>query len=959
MSIVRRLSPWALALAFASGVAAQTLPSTGNIFGTVVDVQGAPLSGVEATLRGPLAGERPPVETDARGTFRFLYLSPGIYDVTLSRSGFATVDYREVAVAVDRSTTLRVAMKPAAAPESVTMTGALPSIDARKTVTGATFGKEELQEIPNARDIWAVLWEVPNVVDDQVDVAGNSVLQAVPVSKGVSGALYNYDGADITLAGISPMYYNYDAFQAIQVVTGGSDAGLLSSAATFNLVTRRGSNGIHGSGRYFYAPNRWQDDNTPAEVDLSGLEANRTNVLRDYGVEAGASLVPDRLWLWGAWGDDDIDLDKVGQVDTAGRPVREDTTLVNFDARLDAQLAASNSLGLFYHHGQRTQAGRGVGVNVAPESGRDLDQPTPLYKISDTQVFSPSLTASAFFSYLDFRQDALPVGGVDTPMYVDGDGVLRGSNYIFQAHAIQRQIGASASKFFGTGGLSHELKFGFGYKSTVFDSLSAAPGDRVWGDEQQGLAFVTRAAATGSKAYQIGGFVSDTISADRLTVNLGLRYDYGKARNTASAVGANPSYPDVLPGIEYAGDDGYPIAAGAWQPRVGATYAVGKERHTLLRASYARFADLALNQVFVSNAFPGTQGVYYYWEDTNGNHIVDPGEFDPGSPVGAYGVDPSNPGSLTSPNRISPDFVATKVDEVVVGFDQELVCGLTASLQYTWRSIHGLPFTPFVGVTGGGGGYAYSGQARGTATDPFGFQVAFDVPYFGLTLDPPPFGVELQNRPAYRQTYNGVGLSVVRPFADRWLVRGTFSWNSWKQSVSPEAVFDPNDLASGLNTQGVPGGPNRDGGKVTGVPATFSAWTFSLSGLYRLPLGFAVAGNFVGRQGFPLEYFVRIRTTDTQGDTVNVLTDPVGTYRLDDVYELDLRLENTFAVGPVSITPSIDVLNVANASTVLRRRTRVGTYSERNDSFSQDAQFNLIREYQSPRIVRAGIRAAF
>ncbi len=676
-------------LSGAAALPAQTLPSTGNIDGTVLDEQGAP-GGGGGRLPAP-AGERPPASTDANGRFRFLYLSPGTYAVELRHPGLASVDYREIVVAVDRSTQLRVTMKAVAAAETVTLTGALPSIDARKTVTGATFGKEELQEIPNARDIWAVLWAVPNVVDDQVDVAGNSAIQAIPVSKGVNGALYNYDGADITLGGVTPTYYNYDAFEEIQVVTGGSDAGLLSGAATFNLVTRRGTNAIHGSGRYFYAPNRWQDDNEPAEVDLSGLEANSTNVLRDYGFEAGGPIVRDRLWLWGAWGDNEIDLFKVGLVDSEGRQVREDTTLVNFDARLDAQLASSNSLELFYHHGLRTQQGRGVGINVAPESGRDLDQPTPMYKVADTQVFSPSLTASAFFSYLDFRQDVLPVGGADASMYFDADGVQRGSNYLYDTHSIQRQVGASASKFFATGSLSHELKFGFGYKYTVTDSLSAAPGDQVWGDEQQGLAFVTRAASTSAQAYRIGGFLSDTISADRLTVNLGLRYDHGKARNTPSSVAGNPSYPDVLPGVDYAGDDGYPISAGAWQPRVGATYALGANRQTLLRASYARFADLALDQIFLTNAFPGTQGIYYYWEDANGNHVVDPGEFDPGSPVGAYGVDPSNPGSLTSPNRISPDLSPTTIDEVVVGFDQELPYGLTASVQYTWRSIRGLP----------------------------------------------------------------------------------------------------------------------------------------------------------------------------------------------------------------------------------------------------------------------------
>ena len=161
--------------------------------------------------------------------------------------------------------------------------------------------------------------------------------------------------------------------------------------------------------------------------------------------------------------------------------------------------------------------------------------------------------------------------------------------------------------------------------------------------------------------------------------------------------------------------------------------------------------------------------------------------------AGFYDVDPSNPASSTSPNQISPNLKPTTVDEFVVGADQELPSGLTASVHYTYRSIRAIVFSPYIGVTSGGGGYEHSGNASGSVTDPFAFGFAFDVPYFGLTLDPPPTGVVLENRPGYGQTYQGVGLQLVKPLSDRWLFRGTVSWNSWTQSVSPERIFDPNN----------------------------------------------------------------------------------------------------------------------------------------------------------------------
>ncbi len=944
--LFRRVSFAAAIWAGAFCLLAQTLPSTGSIYGTLVDDQGGPLPGATVKLLG--AGERAPVQTDERGKFRFLYISPGTYALTLSLDGFATVDNQGVVVALDRSTQLRVTMKLAAVNETVTVEGA-PAIDPRKTVTGATFEKKEIQSIPSARNIWATLWAVPGVVTNQVNVGGNTAVQASPSSKGVTGATYNLDGADITLSGLSPTFYNFDSFQEVQVVTGGSDVTLLNGGATFNMVTRRGTNAVHGSARYFYAPNRWQTENTPAEVNLAGLSTNRTNVLRDYGVEAGGAVLSDRLWLWGAWGKNQIDLQKLGQLDSEGRQVNENSTLENFDARLDAQLAASNSLELYYHHGDRVQYGRGVDINTAPESGFDLTQPVPIYKIADTHVFSPSLTATAFFSYMDFVQTATPVGGIDTPAYIDANNVLRGSSIFAQSHSIVRQGGASASKFFTTANLSHELKVGFGYRYATTEASSSLPGGQVWGDEYAGLAYITRASVTATKDQRLGVFVSDTLTSDRLTVSAGVRYDDGRARNGATSVPANPEYPDLLPAVHYAGDDGYPISAARWQPRVGATYALGQDRRTLLRASYSRFADLFLDGIGNASPFPATQGFYYYWTDTNGNHRVDPDEIDLNDRAGFYNVDPANPGAASAPNQISPNLGPTTVDEFVVGADRELFAGLTASFHYTYRSIRGIVFSPYIGVTPGGGGYQYSGNATGSAMDPYGFGIAFDVPYFGVTLDPPPTGVVLENRPGYSQTYQGVSLQLVKALSDRWLFRGTFSWNSWIQSVSPEGIFDPNNG---------PMGPNDNGGTVNGGPA--SAWVVSASGLYQLPLGFSVSGAFSARQGFPQQYVVRITPHDKVGNPIFVLTSPVGSYRLPNVYELDLRLAYTVTIGPVSVTPSFNVFNATNANTVLSRRGLTGTYnSERDVPFIQDPRFNQIGDFESPRIFQAAIQIAF
>ena len=934
----------------ALAIGGQTLPATGNIFGTVVDAQGAPLPGVEARLLG--AGERQPVQTDARGTFRFLYISPGTYALALSLDGFATVNYEQVVVAIDRSTPLRAVMELASVSENVTVTDATPSIDPRKTVTGATFGVKELQQIPSARNVWATLWASPGVVSNQVNVGGNTAVQASPVSKGTEGATYNLAGSDITLGGISPTFYNFDSFQEIQVITGGSDVTLLNGGTTFNMVTRRGTNAIHGSGRYFYAPDRWEAHNTPPDVFVDTLSTNRTNVLRDYGLEAGGPLVSDRLWVWGAWGTNQIDLQKLGPPDPNGQTIDENSTLVNFDARLDAQIAASNSVELYYHHGDRSaararrQPGRRAGGRVRSESaGPDLQGG------GHAGVLSQPDRLGILFLH-GFHGDRDSGGGLDADVYLDPDFVQRGSTSFAQNLAIVRQVGASASKFFTTGKFSHEIKVGFGYRSTTSDSTQIWPGNQVLGGRSRG-----------ARDRHAQRRLQHAAAAD-----LGFRERHpderppdGQPSACATTTGGRATFPrscrptrrtrTCFRPFGTAGTRGTPSrrAAGsrAWARRTRSARAAERSSAVPIRALRTCFstecprrARFHRSRAFTTDGATRTRttaSTRAKWTSTT-------------SKAGSTSI-PSTRAPPTAPNQISPGLKPTTIDEAVFGVDQELFGGIAASAHYTYRSIHGIVFNPYIGVTPGGGGYEYFGNASGAVTDPNGFGIAFDVPYFGVTLDPPPTGTVLENRPAYSQTYQGVSLQLVKALSDRWLFRGTFSWNSWKQSVTPQSIFDPNEVV---------GGPNRNGGQVAGRTGVASAWTFSLSGLYQLPLGLAVSGAFAGRQGFPLQYFVLVAPNDAIGNRIAILTSPVGSYRLPDVYEVDLRLQETFSVGPVSVTPSFNVYNAANANTVLARRTQTGTYNAaREVAFRPDARFNAIEDFQSPRIFQVGLQVAF
>jgi Carboxypeptidase regulatory-like domain len=237
----------ALILGLLQSAFAQT--STGNIYGTVSDESGAVLPGATIKLSSPFGTSETTAGT--QGDFRFLNLTNGTYKLTVNLAGFTTVT-RDVQVNVGMNVNLSFSLKVATVEETVTVTVETPIVDTKKVGTATTLTKEELAQIPSARDPWAMLRTVPGIVMDRVNIGGNeNGQQANFVGKGDNGnnVMWNLDGVVITDTGSlsSPAYYDFDAFEEVAVGTGGHDVRAQTGGVNINLSTRRGTNAFHGS----------------------------------------------------------------------------------------------------------------------------------------------------------------------------------------------------------------------------------------------------------------------------------------------------------------------------------------------------------------------------------------------------------------------------------------------------------------------------------------------------------------------------------------------------------------------------------------------------------------------------------------------------------------------------------------------------------------------------------------
>src|SRR5439155_6186414 len=144
----------------------------------------------------------------------------------------------------------------------------------KKTNTGETFTVETLNSVPTGRDPFQIANMAPAVTLSGVNVGGAaSNQQLTPAVYGTSSSVqWNLEGGNITdqASNGSALYYNFDSFQEIQVVTGGGDVSVQSSGLFINLVTKSGSNLFKGSTNVTFENAKMQGQNVTEALFNAG-----------------------------------------------------------------------------------------------------------------------------------------------------------------------------------------------------------------------------------------------------------------------------------------------------------------------------------------------------------------------------------------------------------------------------------------------------------------------------------------------------------------------------------------------------------------------------------------------------------------------------------------------------------------------------------------------------------------
>jgi Carboxypeptidase regulatory-like domain len=302
-----------LCLALTGALYSQT--STTSLQGTVTDLNGAAITSATASLvNAGLKTERT-VVTDTQGEFRFLFLPPGTYALTISAKGFAKYQQTDLQLLVNTPATVNVQLKVGAAAEVVTVTGEAQALNLVDASIGNPFNETQVKQIPlEGRNVAELLSLQAGVAytGNRPDLEKPAVKDQDTRNGAVNGA--RSDQSNITLDGVdvndqstgyaftSVLPTTLDSVQEFRVTTSNYNADQgEGSGAQVSLVTKSGTNSFHGS-LYEYHRNTITSANDyfvkNAEA-LSGAPNVPDKLIRNiFGASVGGPIQKNRLFFF-------------------------------------------------------------------------------------------------------------------------------------------------------------------------------------------------------------------------------------------------------------------------------------------------------------------------------------------------------------------------------------------------------------------------------------------------------------------------------------------------------------------------------------------------------------------------------------------------------------------------------------------------------------------------------------
>jgi Carboxypeptidase regulatory-like domain len=846
---------------------AQTL--SGTITGTVTDAQGAVLPGVNVTLTGRTGSQA--TVSDESGVFRFVGLNPGPYSIRAELSGFRTYEEQNLDLGIGRTITLRVGMLLGTVAETVEVVATSPIVDTTSTATDTTISQDLLFSMPISRTNAAV-----NMLNNAPGVNSGSAFGG-PANAGNALLLDGVDTSDPE-AGTAWTFFNYNIIDEVQVGSLGQPAEYGGfTGAVVNTITKSGGNRYSSLFEYRYTEKGLRGDNITDEIKTQNptLAASGVDKLNDYTVQLGGPIRRDKVFFFGSIQRYSIEQDPDGP-----RTIRTEVS-PRFNTKVTFQPSAADSIIGTFQYDQYNQTGRtGLGGAALTTDERTIEQDSPEFiwngqyrkVLGSSSFFEAKFTG--YWGYFDLD----PILQESARLNDDGSW-SGGAGYSAKYDRLRNQLNASFSRYVEAKG-THNFKFGMEIERSTTRNRYAYTDDVQYYDigGEPYLAY--------SYSYDVEGtnkrnsfYAQDQWTIGRVTANLGVRFDF------LGGDGAN--------GVEYYSTTGI-------GPRLGLAFDVTGRGTSVLRAFYGHLYSGAVFTSW-SRAVPGISDYVIYEV----------------SPTGVL----SEIDRVPAENKftVDPEIDHPRTDEFNVAFEQQLFGRTKLTATYIRRDSKN--FINSVLVDGLWGPTTVNNAKTGQpltiyewananpATQRFSIRNVDDATFVGANGQP------IGSADPTRE-YNGLMLVLTRPIENRWQAQLSYVLSKTEGRVTSGATAG---VSSGQfetpNTILI----NRDGLVPLDRRHEFKGFVG-----YQVPwIEVGLNAVYRGTSGVTYTPFTRYASgTIDWTSSVDVQIEPQGTYRVDPLHIVDLRLEKVFRAGFNRFGVYADFENLFNVGTAITAQNR-------------------------------------
>jgi len=311
-----------LLLLGSSVASAQGVGASGNITGTITDSSGAVVPNVTVTAVETARGTQYTAHTDEKGEYQLTGLSPATYDVTAQIAGFETQLQKGAVVNVGATVVLDFHLNVATTAQTVEVTAAPPVVETERGSQADTVTQAYIANLPIDRRDYLTFTLLEPGVSNSTRIADDQDFRVKQTPQsGLSFYGSNGRGNSVTVDGGEALddsggvrlNVSQDAVQEFQVNRSNYTAELGgASGATINIVTKSGTNDVHGT-LYSYFRNDALDARDPFafssalapnptfsnfNFDSVGAPVKNSLSRYQYGGSLGFPIKKDRTFLF-------------------------------------------------------------------------------------------------------------------------------------------------------------------------------------------------------------------------------------------------------------------------------------------------------------------------------------------------------------------------------------------------------------------------------------------------------------------------------------------------------------------------------------------------------------------------------------------------------------------------------------------------------------------------------------